>query len=573
MADQRRKLHRQRSRVRRLIPIVFFVILILCISLVLGVFFRYKPSNEQYTLTDYYQMQEGDVAVIIGEEVSEEHARQIGDSVYLPYTLLQSSVNDRFYWDASQNKLLYTTASEVLSYDLGEDVMLLDGAVWVSLELVQVHTPMECEQYESPARVVMDTQAREVTTAQVDSDTQVRYRGGIKSPILTQVKQGDTVRVLEHGEDWTQVRTQDGLVGYIQKRYLTDEQVVMLDIASKNDGFISLVRDHKICMVWHQVTSVAQNDNISSRLAQTKGINVVSPTWFYIADGSGSITSLASSAYVEYVHGLGMEVWGLVDNFTTLDLPMSEILGSASTRAHMIDQLIQYATEYSLDGINVDFEELGEDTGESFVQFIRELALRCHENNLVLSVDNHVPYQFNSFYNMEEQSAFADYIIMMSYDEHLNESTGAGSVASIEYVTTAIERTLQQGVPAEKLINAVPFYTRIWSETPMSAEEAAAAASGGERESYTLGWETLGMASAAEQVAQHGASPVWDDTLKQNYAEYTVDGVNYKVWLEDTQSLEERLKVMQASGVGGFAAWKLGLESSDVWDVIINYYP
>ena len=107
----------------------------------------------------------------------------------------------------------------------------------------------------------------------------------------------------------------------------------------------------------------------------------------------------------------------------------------------------------------------------------------------------------------------------------------------------------------------------------MSAEEAAAAASGGERESYTLGWETLGMASAAEQVAQHGASPVWDDTLKQNYAEYTADGVNYKVWLEDTQSLEERLKVMQASGVGGFAAWKLGLESSDVWDVIVNYYP
>ena len=214
----------------------------------------------------------------------------------------------------------------------------------------------------------------------------------------------------------------------------------------------------------------------------------------------------------------------------------------------------------------MDFEQIPTDVGDHYIQFIRELSVLCRVNNLVLSVDNYVPKGYNTHYHREEQGVMADYVIIMGYDEHFAGSYEAGSVASY------IEETLRD-VPADKVINAVPFYTRLWNETPKTDEERAED-QGTEAASYSMkvNSEALGMEEAAQRVSEAGATVIWDDTVKQNYAEWQGDNDStYRIWLEDASSLEVKLGLMKDNNLAGTAAWKLGFETSDIWDLIQKY--
>lgn len=564
---------RRRRRRRSILPIVLFVGLILGISVIAGLAFRYKPTNDRYNVKQYYGItKEDQVALVINKERLEEFALAVDGTVYVAYEQVTDYINNRFYWEAADETMLYTLPQEVARHSVGDGILIQEDTVYLSLDLIRQYTPMNCQVLDSPSRVVMDVDLEKTVMGTAKADASVRYRGGVKSPILTDVKKGDSLWVLEEGDNWSKVRTADGYIGYIQKKSLKDVSEASLNLQSKDEGYASLTKETPINLVWHQVTNRGQNENLSSMIANVQGVNVISPTWFYLEDNYGSVRCLASSDYVSTAHAAGMEVWALVDNFTK-DVDTYQVLTNPQSRKQVVDTLVTFAVEYNLDGINVDFEELAEQEGSAFVQFLRELSLRCHANNLVLSVDNHVPYDFNSFYNRPEQAVFADYIILMSYDEHLNASTGEGSVASIDYVTTAIERMLVE-VPAGKLINALPFYTRIWKEVPKTDAQIAAEGdqSSGEYVPYTLDWNTLGMKSAEETLQERGVELTWDEMTLQYYGEYSLDGATCKVWMEEERSIEEKLKVMQANGVAGVAAWKLGLEKDTIWEVISRYY-
>ena len=225
-----------------------------------------------------------------------------------------------------------------------------------------------------------------------------------------------------------------------------------------------------------------------------------------------------------------------------------------------------------MDGINVDFESVDPVVGDAYIQFIRELSLKCANNGIVLSVDNYSPTAYTAFYNRAEQAVFADYVILMAYDEHYASSEEAGSVASIGFVSEGVANTLQE-VPANQLILGMPFYTRVWSETPIS-EDGAALDTEQTADSYTL-YEldcySTSMKEVQNLINANGAIPVWSDECGQYYVEYINGGVTYKIWVEDATSLEEKLKVMQTNQLAGGAFWKLGLENSIVWDTIIKY--
>lgn len=572
--EQQNTRKRKRRRRQSLIPFVIFVAVILCLSLGLGLAFRYKPSTQRYNLRQYFGVQDNtQVAVVLNNERQEEAFGLLREGrVFFPYETVVSLFNDRFYWESSRSQLLYTLPDQIAVCELGTELFLENETLYLSMALVRQYTPMEYAYYEDPARVVIDLSSGTYTQAEVRSDDAVRYRGGVKSPILTDVSKGETLRILEEGDDWTRVSTTDGFIGYIQKKRLTNKQELALDIVTRNDGYTSLVKDKPVNLVWHQVTNQSQNENIQALLAGTQAVTTVSPTWFYLNDNWGGIASLASRDYVSYVHSLGMEVWGLVDNFTA-DVDTEAVLSNPDSRKQLIDNLMVYAVDYGLDGINVDFEHLTESCGPFYIQFIREMYLRCHANGLVLSVDNPVPFQFNSFYNLSEQAVFADYVIVMSYDEHLNASTGAGSVASLEYVTGSMDRALQK-VPAGKLINAIPFYTRIWKEIPKTDEQIAGegATSGDTYEPYTLSWDTLGMAKAKETLNTRDVNLQWDETLGQFYGEYQLeDGTSCKVWMEEEQSIQKKLDEMKKRNIAGVAGWKLGLESPGVWPLLAEF--
>lgn len=573
---------------KKIIPVIAagLLILVVILFMLLGnLIEKYSPSKETEDLSTYYGLSsDTEIALILNNEVIDAKGRLIDGHIYLDYNTVYNYINSRFYWDTNENILRYTTSTDLISaaaestsYTVSKEAKSFDqiivkgdaAAAYLSLDFVKQYSDFSYVLYENPNRLVLTTAWGDYTIASAKKSSEIRYQGGIKSPILTTVEKNAELTVLSPDETWTKVATADGVIGYIRSKNLgtTSTKTVSSDFVPEQ--FTHITKDFKINMAWHQVTNQSANGNIASVLQSTKGINVLSPTWFYLNDNSGGIASLASSSYVDYCHQNGIEVWALVSNLENPDVNAESVLSHTSTRDNLTNALISAAIQYDLDGINVDFEALNVNAvGTSFIQFIRELSIKCANNGIVLSVDNYIPSAYTSFYNRAEQARFADYVVLMAYDEHYAGSEEAGSVASIGYVTKGVEDTLQE-VPAEQLILGMPFYTRVWSETPIDGDGST-----GETDNvvdYALSSYAAGMSDVQKLISANGAEQVWLDDIGQNYVEYKNNGVTYKIWIEDATSLEEKLKVMTSHNLAGGSFWKLGLETSSIWDTIIKY--
>lgn len=541
------------KKYKPVIAVAVLVILVAILGIVTHVVMKYIPSSEKMDLNEYYgEMTDGEIALVIGTEKLEERGLVDGDRVYLPLDVVNTYLNQRYYWDSANQQILYATPSELTSVsassEAGDKVWVKDDKVYLNLTYVQEFTDLDAYITKDPYRIAIQYKFKNVKTVTVKKNTSIRYRGGIKSAILTSVKKGTKLRLIEEMENWDQVATDDGYIGYIDKKKVGEAEKTKFERSFKKEQYSYLTMDSKINMVWHQVTSTDANAYFADATANMTGVNVISPTWFYLTDTSGNIASIASADYVSQAHEKGLQVWGLIDNFTQ-EVSTTETLSSTAARQNIISQLIQAAQDVGMDGINVDFESLSEDVGTHFLEFLRELSIECHKNNLVLSVDNPVPEDFTSHYDRAEQGRVVDYVIIMGYDEHYVGSE-AGSVASLPWVEQGIQDTLDE-VPAKRVINAIPFYTRLWRTT------------GGNVTS-----EAIGMDQAQQTIADNNVETYWDKTTSQNYGKYDIDNSTYQIWLEDAQSVAEKVKLVSKYDLAGVSAWKLGFENNGIWQVI-----
>ena len=541
------------KKYKPVIAVAVLVILVAILGIVTHVVMKYIPSSEKMDLNEYYgEMADGEIALVIGTEKMEERGLVDGDRVYLPLDVVNTYLNQRYYWDSANQQILYATPSELTSAsassEAGDKVWVKDDKVYLNLTYVQEFTDLDAYITKDPYRIAIQYKFKNVKTVTVKKNTSIRYRGGIKSAILTSVKKGTKLRLIEELEDWDQVATDDGYIGYIDKKKVAEAEKTKFERSFKKEQYSYLTMDSKVNMVWHQVTSTDANAYFADATANMTGVNVISPTWFYLTDTSGNIASIASADYVSQAHEKGLQVWGLIDNFTQ-EVSTTETLSSTAARQNIISQLIQAAQDVGMDGINVDFESLSEDVGTHFLEFLRELSIECHKNNLVLSVDNPVPEDFTSHYDRAEQGRVVDYVIIMGYDEHYVGSE-AGSVASLPWVEQGIQDTLKE-VPAKRVINAIPFYTRLWRTT------------GGNVTS-----EAIGMDQAQQTIAENNVETYWDKTTSQNYGKYDIDNSTYQIWLEDAQSVAEKVKLVSKYDLAGVSAWKLGFENNGIWQVI-----
>lgn len=560
---------------KKIIPIVIAIVLIIIIG---GVTFgsrileKYSYSKERADLNAYYGITGSqEAAIVLQDEIVEEKARISDGICYLDMATIHKYLNDRFYVDGGEGLLLYTLPEDIVRNSIGSSVketaqgseeLGYTAAIWegdtlyVALDYIKQYTNFSYQLFTDPYRIQLTTEWPSYEVASISKNTQVRVKGGVKSEILTDVQKGDQVSVLEQMETWSKVKTADSVIGYVENKRLTgirsEQPIPVTDY--QEPEYTSLTRDHKINLGWHVVASAGGNDTFNSVTANAGNLNVISPTWFKLCDNEGGYTSFASADYVQKAHDRGLEVWALIENIEYKDsISMYEILSSTTTRQKLIDSLMNDLITYGIDGINVDFEQLSMDCGEHFVEFIRELSVACRKNGKVLSVDNYVPRDFNDYYDRKEQGIVADYVIVMGYDEHYAGSKEAGSVASIDYVEDGIAQTVKE-VPAEKVINAIPFYTRIWETTGDGISSQA-----------------VDMVTAEQFISNHGITAEWDETTCQNYGEYTSGDSKYQVWLEDADSIRVKLNVMENYGIGGVAEWRLGFEKPEIWDVIGEY--
>lgn len=567
MAKRRRR--RRNSQLMAVLVVLLLVIVVGAAGIITAYIKKYTPSDARMALKDYYQIQsEDEVVLILQDKVSEIRGKVADGIVYVPYEVVTDTLGGRFYWDEESQKVLYTTPEEILELEPGsssyvcgkekqkkeyEVVREIDGGRYIALNFLEEYMQIQGATYEKPVRTVITYQWGSRKTLTAREDTVIRYQGGIKSPILDDVKAGDSLILLEEMENWSRVMTKDGLDGYVEKKYMDKPQDTELAYeGSYEENYTSLTRDYKINLAWHQVTSESANATFEEAVKDAAGVNVISPTWFSITGNEGTISSLASAEYVSKAHAKGMEVWGLIDNFNE-NISTLETLSTRSSRTHIIEKLLQEAKRVGLDGINVDFEALTEEEVPHFIQFLRELSITCRANNLVLSIDNPVP-QYTAFYNRKEQGVIGDYVIIMGYDEHTFGSTEAGSVASLPFVEEGIRLTLEE-VPAEKVINGVPFYTRLWTEA----------------NNGTVSSKVMGMEEASQYTSEKGMDVYWNKEVSQNYGELQTENGLERIWLEDEESLEAKMQLINEYGLAGCAAWKLGFERADVWPVISQY--
>lgn len=556
-----------------IIPVVVIAI-ISAVILVLGKKLDFSGSNNtEVSLTDYYKLPEGEARLVVDLIKSDENAILKDGKTYLPYSAAQKMM-PRIFYDALDDVVVYTTATEKYVYTAGdkeyqvngkdetEDVpsFIEDGGnLYVALDFIEKWHEMKVDVYENPGRVVIfDENNAEYEYTGVKSDTALREAGDKKEPILKELKEGEKVYLLEGtGNDFTRVFTGDGVTGYIKTSDLDTDNIehkkYSFDRGKEDAGYTSITRDEPIVLGWHQVTSTAANSSWGTALAKAEGLNVISPTWFGVADSEGEVTSLASKDYVTKLKAINVDVWPLISDFNK-DVDYNRLFMSTTTRGNLIKNIIYFIEEYNLDGINIDFEHIKSSYAEGYIEFLRELSIEMRSRKKVLSVDNYIPLEFNAFYNIKEQGIVSDYLCVMAYDEHYSGSPKAGSVSSLSWVKNSIENTAKSA-PMKKLIVGLPFYTRLW------------------REAHTgkLTSRALSMDGGLNLVSSNKAKKEWDKEKGQYYAEWKDGKDRMRIWLEEEKSLEAKLKLVEKDKVAGIAFWKLGLERKEAWNSVTDW--
>lgn len=561
---------------KKIVPVLIAISLIVVIGVVgFGgkIMDKYSYSKELADMDEYYGVSGNRLAIILQDAKVEQQAILENDTVYFDIDTVHQYFNEGFYVDEAEQKLLYTTAVDTVTALFGNagysdktgehaldyvPCMQSEGTLYVAADYVKLFTNYSYEVFDRHLQVYTEWGTKQ--TCKIAKKTQVRLKGGIKSPILREMEEGEQVELLEQMETWSKVKTSDSIIGYVENKRLTDVDTEVETPVTDYvpEEYTSIALDGKVCLGFHSIGGPGGNDTLDSMVAEGKGMNVIAPTWFSFTDNTGTFRSFASRQYVEKAHSYGLKVWGVWDNFnykneTGSDIDTVQILSSTTNRQNIVEQMTATALELGLDGINIDFEGLTSDCGTHYVQFIRELSVACRENQLALSIDNYVPFHFNDFYRLDIQGEVADYIVVMGYDEHWHGSKNPGSVASIDYVSNGLQKTLEMA-PAEKVVNALPFYTILWKTEGSDVTD-----------------EYITLNNEADFLKRVNITPEWDEETCQNYAQWQSGNITYQIWLEDIDSIKVKLNVMSAQSIGGVAVWRLGYGTSEVWELIKAY--
>lgn len=563
-----------------------------------------KSSDEHVDLYEYMEFMDyaedgtegtkpsaDQAAVVIEGEVSEYRALIKEDKPYIDIDAVQEYIDERFYWDSKDGYVMYTNATDIYTSYVGESDCYLDGAAeslesvisyeegetcYVSMEFVDKFADVDYKLYKAdenkPARLCISYGSGDYITAVAEKNNKLRTDADLMAAIVAEPAEGDKITILEEQGEWYKAQTEDGFIGYVQTKYYEDKKTEKIERENDYDTYTHNTMEEKVKLVWHQVTNYTANDTLMSYTENMDGANVISPTWFTMSDKKGGIQDISSSDYVDSAHNMGLEVWPLVDDFSEDSKGVkyvNSVLASTSKREKFEDNLIHALVRCGADGINIDFEYISLENANNYLQFLREMSIKCKKNGLVMSVDNYIPSDWSGYYDLNQQGRLADYVIVMSYDEHTTSSDSAGPVASLPFVKKAVEDTVALVGDASRVIMGVPFYTRIWQETPEEyAEDGSKIIEDNINGNYALSSEAVSMETARARYEGVGAQPAWNEEAGTNYVYFEENNSIYQIWIEDATSIQKKLDVATENGVGGIGCWKLGLETADIWDVI-----
>lgn len=544
------------------------ITLLLMIAAVLGGVYLWLP-NWQHVDPEWKSMKK---PIFFKGQVMKYSASGTGESLKLPLPVIQQEIDPNIRYEKKTESIIITTSKELVHLKMdhkdakvnNRPIKLLfapitdNGVQYLPISLLKQLYGLEWKEDKVTGAVLLMKAGEKIQSAKITGDSAdtvpLRRENSIHSPILKDVQQGTIVRVIETGDgDWIHIQTEDGYTGYISKEdvVITDSKTIP-EVKELPDTARQKWDSKKVNLTWEAVYQKPADPKV---LGNLPGVNVVSPTWFQIMDDSGNVQSKADDVYVAWAHKNHMQVWALFSNAFDADRT-TKALSTFENRLRSIIQILHYAKLYQLDGLNIDFENVHTKDGENVTQFVRELMPLAKEQGLIISID--VTPKSNSemwskFLDRESLGELVDYIMLMAYDEHWAASPVAGSVASLPWSRAAVKRLLDEDrVPPEKLILSVPLYTRVWSEEIKDGKTKVSS-------------KAIGMKKAQEILKKFKLTPVLDEDSGQNYVEYQEEGINKKIWLEDSHSIKQRVELARELNLAGVASWTRGLGAPEAW--------
>lgn len=542
--------------------VIMGLIIIVLVALVAS---RFIPVGDMVDPLTYFDEFQGNDYNLVYEDQRvglRDPVKIIDGNVYISYEVIDNYLDTILFYDDAEKVMTITDVKNVLRLYPNKDEGLLNGKkvkvnyilkeingkLYVPADLLKDKAGIEVISGEENKLFILDNIANKKDVATIKRITSVRTRPLQKTTVLKNLKKGEKVVVFSIEDGFARIRSEQGIIGYIPENNMSDIVTAEGININSEESWPSNPLGEKVKLVWDQMTVQTAGDWNSTKYSRITEANVIAPTWFQFADDKGNLSDLGNKAYVDNAHARGLKVWALLShNFTEPELT-GTVLSSTTKRQHVINQLIEKAKIYGYDGVNIDIENIQTQTSKVWVQFMRELYPQLKNAGIVVTVDVYMPSDWSSHYERAKIANLCDYFIVMAYDQHHLGSEKAGSVAEIPWVEEGVKKNLEE-VPNDKLVLGIPFYTRLWKETE----------SGLETRSYT-------MSAAEAKVKEWGVAPTLDAQSGQLYAEKQVEDGLYKIWLENSDTIADRIQIVNTYNLAGYGAWKLGLETLDCWD-------
>ena len=488
-----------------------------------------------------------------------------GENIYLTKQDLSNFFDKYIYEDEENNQIITTYEDKIATIGFDENQIEVNGSevktnahaiekdenIYIPITELKDVYGIEIEYIESSDTITVDSLSREQKKAIVNGNTAVKSSTNFIAKTIDRVKNGEYVIVISDDGKYAKIRTENGKIGYVKSKKIANTVVTRqtLEKDKQIEGKVNLVWDY-----YSQIASAPDRSGTS-----IEGINVVSPAFFHLNNEGELEENVGQEGenYIDWAHNNGYKVWAMVQNAGSgmMDVT-SEIMNHYESRKNLIEGIVNYCIEYGLDGINIDFENMKKEDIDLFSRFIIELEPRLKEIGAVLSVDVTAPDGADTWSLCFDRTVLgdvADYLIFMGYDQYGGSSNIAGTTAGYDWLELNINKFLQTyAVESDKLVLAIPLYARLWTL---------------DSDGNVEGQTALPMNEIDETIPSD-AERKWDEELKQNYVEYTENGETKKIWIEDIDSLKEKISLINKYKLGGVAAWELGMESDGVWQMI-----
>ncbi len=512
--------------------------------------------------------------LIVGGEVIKDIDPPIIENgqILLSLPIIKEYIDSSVLWDKKVGKIIFTTKQKVVSMktdkltamvnsnpvNLNIPARLINDTPYIPIQFLSEILKIQIEYIEKNNVVILDKQVSTIHKAvTIVKNADIRKSPSVRSKIVSKnLEQNKPMRVFSESKTWYNVRTEEGIVGYIEKKYVekTSEDI-KIEKPEETQSSRWTPKNGKINMVWEYVNIKTAD---MSKTKKIDGLDVVSPTWFAITDLEGTVANKADPEYVKWAHSNGYQVWGLISNNFDKDLT-HEVLNNADKREKIIQQILIYSKLYKLDGINIDFENVYYKDKDMLTQLMKEMSPLLREQGLIISIDVTMKSSsevWSKFYDRKALSELVDYIALMAYDQHPANSAVSGSVAQYDWVEQGLLRILEE-VPNEKLLLGLPFYTRLWKEEKIDGETKVSSTA-------------ITMNKANEIIKDKKLDLIWDSKSGQYYAHYIENKITYKIWFEDKKSINLKSSLIHKYNLAGTASWRRGYETEEVWTTLAD---